>query len=406
MGSKKQAEPAQCEGTPQGAANQYRLAGEEFMKGILNRVGEFLKTLDLITVFICLACSGISMACLLSFYSYGQRTAKVVIVQAAAILIGLVVALFLSKIDYNIMTKLWKMHAPLAVGLVLLTFVIGVAPNPNAPTDKAWLDLGVTTFQPSELLKLSFILTFSLHLSHVGGEINRPKNFLLLCLHAMAPFGLIVLQSDIGTAMVFMMIFVVMMFTAGLSWRLIAVGLIGAAAVVPVAWMYLPDFLKSRFLAAQNPELYLSGDGKGWQQYLGRIALGSGQLSGRGLFKQDSLYYVPEAHNDFIFSYIGQTMGFIGCLAALLLLTALCVKILLTARASKDTEGTLICCGVFAMLFFQIVVNIGMVLCIVPVVGVTLPFFSAGGTSAVVNYMAIGLVLSVYRKNKKTTTVF
>ena len=347
------------------------------------------------------------MACLLSFYYYGQRTAKVVIVQAVAIVLGLIVALFLSNIDYNVMTRLWKLHAPLAVGLVLLTFVIGVAPNPSAPTDKAWLDLGITTFQPSELLKLSFILTFSLHLSHVGSEINRLKNFLLLCLHALAPFALIVIQSDFGTAMVFLMIFVVMMFTAGLSWRLIAVGIVAAAAVAPIAWMYLlPDFLKSRFLAAQNPELYLTGDGKGWQQYLGRIALGSGQLSGRGLFKQDSLYYVPEAHNDFIFSYIGQTMGFIGCLAALLLLTALCVKILLTARAAKDAEGTLICCGVFAMLFFQIVVNIGMVLCIFPVVGVTLPFLSAGGTSAVVNYMAIGLVLSVYRKNKKTTTVF
>lgn len=377
------------------------------MKGILRHVGSFLKTLDVITVLICLACSGISMACLLSFYYYGQRTAKVVIVQAVAIVLGLIVALFLSNIDYNVMTRLWKLHAPLAVGLVLLTFVIGVAPNPSAPTDKAWLDLGVTTFQPSELLKLSFILTFSLHLSHVGSEINRLKNFLLLCLHALAPFALIVIQSDFGTAMVFLMIFVVMMFTAGLSWRLIAVGIVAAAAVAPIAWMYLlPDFLKSRFLAAQNPELYLTGDGKGWQQYLGRIALGSGQLSGRGLFKQDSLYYVPEAHNDFIFSYIGQTMGFIGCLAALLLLTALCVKILLTARAAKDAEGTLICCGVFAMLFFQIVVNIGMVLCIFPVVGVTLPFLSAGGTSAVVNYMAIGLVLSVYRKNKKTTTVF
>ena len=377
------------------------------MKGILRHVGSFLKTLDVITVLICLACSGISMACLLSFYYYGQRTAKVVIVQAVAIMLGLIVALFLSNIDYNVMTRLWKLHAPLAVGLVLLTFVIGVAPNPSAPTDKAWLDLGITTFQPSELLKLSFILTFSLHLSHVGSEINRLKNFLLLCLHALAPFALIVIQSDFGTAMVFLMIFVVMMFTAGLSWRLIAVGVVAAAAVAPIAWMYLlPDFLKSRFLAAQNPELYLTGDGKGWQQYLGRIALGSGQLSGRGLFKQDSLYYVPEAHNDFIFSYIGQTMGFIGCLAALLLLTALCVKILLTARAAKDAEGTLICCGVFAMLFFQIVVNIGMVLCIFPVVGVTLPFLSAGGTSAVVNYMAIGLVLSVYRKNKKTTTVF
>lgn len=373
------------------------------MHSLLEKTRGFIKSLDVITLGICLMCSVISMSCLYSFYYTGQRNLKVLIVQGAAILLGLAVALLLSMIDYEAMMKLWKLHAPLAVGLVLLTFVIGVAPNPDAPTDRAWLSLGITTFQPSELLKLSFILTFSMHLSHVGNRINHLKEFLLLCLHAMFPVALIIVQSDYGTAMVFLIIFLVMMFTAGLSLRLIAVGFVGLAALAPLAWRFLlPDFLKERFLAAQHPEQYLSGTGKGWQQYLGRNALGSGQLSGRGLFSNGNLVSVPEAHNDFIFSYIGQTMGFVGCILTLLLLTALCVRILMVARMSKDTAGMLICSGVFAMLFFQIVVNIGMVLCIFPVVGVTLPFFSAGGTSAVVSYMAIGLVLSVYRKNKKT----
>lgn len=372
------------------------------MQALLNRARGFIKSLDWITVTICLACSVICMSCLFSFYEAGQRSSKVLVVQGAAILLGLVMAMVLSVADYETMIKLWKMHAPLAVGLVLLTFVIGVAPNPDAPTDRAWLSLGITTFQPSELLKLSFILTFSMHLSHVGSRINHVKEFLLLCLHAMFPVGLIIVQSDYGTAMVFMVIFLVMMFAAGLSLKLTAVGILALVAAAPLLWSYLlPDFLKERFLAAQHPELYLGGTGKGWQQYLGRIALGSGQLSGRGL-TNGNLVNVPEAHNDFIFSYIGQTMGFVGSLLTLLLLTALCVRILMVARMSKDTAGMLICVGVFAMLFFQIVVNIGMVLCIFPVIGVTLPFFSAGGTSAVVSYMAIGLVLSVYRKNKKT----
>lgn len=373
------------------------------MHSLLEKTRGFIKSLDAVTLGICLICSAISMSCLFSFYYNGQRQLKVLIVQGAAILLGLIVALFLSVIDYEAMMKLWKLHAPLAVGLVLLTFVIGVAPNPDAPTDRAWLSLGITTFQPSELLKLSFILTFSMHLSHVGERINHLKEFSLLCLHALFPVALIIVQSDYGTAMVFLMIFLVMMFTAGLSLRLIAVGFVGLAALAPLVWRFLlPDFLKERFLAAQHPEQYLSGTGKGWQQYLGRNALGSGLLSGRGLFSNSNLVSVPEAHNDFIFSYIGQTMGFVGCILTLLLLTALCVRILMVVRMSKDVAGMLICSGVFAMLFFQIVVNIGMVLCILPVVGVTLPFFSAGGTSAVVSYMAIGLVLSVYRKNKKT----
>lgn len=373
------------------------------MHSFFEKTRGFIKSLDMITLGICLICSAISMSCLFSFYYTGQRQLKVLVVQGAAILIGVIVALFLSAMDYEAMMKLWKLHAPLTVGLVLLTFVIGVAPNPDAPTDRAWLSLGVTTFQPSELLKLSFILTFSMHLSYVGNRINHLKEFLLLCLHAMFPVALIVIQSDYGTAMVFLMIFLVMMFTAGLSLRLIAVGLVSLVAAAPLVWQFLlPEFLKERFLAAQHPEQYLSGSGRGWQQYLGRNALGSGQLFGRGLFSDENLVSVPEAHNDFIFSYIGQTMGFVGCLLVLLLLTALCVRILMVARMSKDTAGTLICSGVFAMLFFQIVVNIGMVLCVLPVIGVTLPFFSAGGTSAVVSYVAIGLVLSVYRKNKKT----
>ena len=373
------------------------------MRSMLASLKSFLKSLDIVMVLLCLACSAISMCCLFSFYEAGERSMRVLIVQGGSILIGLGVACFISLLDYDAMMRLWKLHAPVAVGLVLLTFVIGVAPNPDAPTDKAWLSLGFTTFQPSELLKLSFILTFSMHLSHVKERINQPKDFLMLCLHAMFPVGLIVVQGDFGTAMVFMMIFLVMMFTAGLSLRLILVGCGALIAALPLLWNYLlPDFLKERFLAAQNPEQYLGGTGKGWQQYLGRIALGSGQLSGRGLFGTEGLVTVPEAHNDFIFSYIGQTMGFVGCLLTLLLLAGLCVKILLTARMSKDLAGMLICSGVFAMLFFQIVVNIGMVLCILPVVGVTLPFFSAGGTSVIVSYVSIGLILSVYRKNKRT----
>ena len=126
------------------------------MHSLLEKTRGFIKSLDAVTLGICLICSAISMSCLFSFYYNGQRQLKVLIVQGAAILLGLIVALFLSVIDYEAMMKLWKLHAPLAVGLVLLTFVIGVAPNPDAPTDRAWLSLGITTFQPSDLFHAPF----------------------------------------------------------------------------------------------------------------------------------------------------------------------------------------------------------------------------------------------------------
>ncbi len=368
------------------------------MKGIFTIIGKFLKRLDKVLLLVCLCASTISCVCLYSFYKTGIiPSKKMLFIQIVAIIIGLVAACVISQIDYETMAKLWKVHAPIAIGLVLLTFVIGI--TPEGTDDKAWLNLGITTFQPSELLKLSFIFTFALHLSKVGENINTPKDFLLLCLHGAIPTGLIMLQGDFGSALVFLAIFVVMMFTGGLSAKLIGVGLVGCVISVPIIWNYvLPDYLQNRFLVALNPAL--ESKGIGHQQYAGQVALGSGQLYGRGLF-YDNLHKVPEAYNDFIFSYIGQTMGFVGAVITLLIIAFLCVKILLTAKMSKDKLGVYICVGVFAIFLFQSIVNIGMVLCVLPVIGITLPFFSSGGTSVVVSYMAIGMVMSVYRVNKK-----
>lgn len=368
------------------------------LKKLFSLTRSFLASLDHLMMLLCLSASAISLCCMFSYYNTGQKTFKLVAVQGAAIAIGLVLALVISMFDYVFLVKLWKLFAPVALGLVVLTFFIGVCPNPLAD-DKAWLDLGFTTFQPSELLKIAFILTFAYHLSHVGEQIRKLTPFLLLCLHGAVPTLLVVLQGDYGTAIVFVVIFALMMTVAGLPARLIALGGVGVAVVAPIAWTYLlPYYIKERFLVAQHPELYING--RGYQQYRGRIGLGSGGLYGRGVLT-DRIYQVTEAHNDFIFSYIGQIFGFVGTVATLLILTLLCIKMLTTAWTSKDALGRYICIGVFAMFCFQAVVNIGMVLCVFPVVGITLPLFSAGGTSVMISYMAIGLVLSVYRKNKR-----
>ena len=362
-------------------------------------VKSFLQSLDIALVLICLCCSGISIICMYSFYVTGARDNRALIVQVVALGLGLIAAFVLSAMDYEVMAKLWKLHAPIALFLVLLTFFIGE--EVAGADDKAWLNLfGITTIQPSELLKLSFILTFSLHLSKTGENINRLRPFLLLCLHGAVPILMIMLQGDFGSALVFGVIFIGMMFVAGLSLRWILAGITACAMMAPLIWFFiLPSYLKQRFFVALHPEI--DPLDKGLQQYNGRLSLGSGHLFGRGIGSEDLYNGVPEARNDFIYSYIGQTMGFVGCMITLLLITLLCVKILMTARMSYDSMGCYICTGVFAMLLFQSTVNIGMVLCIVPVIGITLPLFSAGGTSVTVTYMAIGLVLSVYRKNKK-----
>lgn len=371
------------------------------IKKVLTNLKVFFKGFDKILLLICLAATLISLLCLYSLYSNGLIAGtRPIFIQSLSALLGIAAAMIISLFDYKTLAKLWKIHMPIAVLLVVLTYFIGKG-GLEGSDDKAWLDLGITMFQPSELLKLSFILTFSLHLSYIKSDINRLKPFLLLCLHGAIPTVMIVLQGDLGTSLVFLAIFIVMMFTAGLSLRWMVVGILAAVAAAPFIWNFmLPSYLQERFFAAWSPENHLTGMQRGLQQYMGRISLGSGGLMGRGMFS-DNIYSVPAIESDFILSYIGQIFGFLGTVVTLLLITFLCVKILLTSKGAKDSLGCYICMGVFAMFLTQSIINIGMVLCVLPVIGITLPFFSAGGTSIAVSYLAIGLVCSVYRSNKR-----
>ena len=310
--------------------------------------------------------------------------------------IGVCALLLLSAISYRFMTKLWFVHLPATLGLVLLTFVgpSSIVYRPDGSDDAAWLRFGSLSLQPSELLKFSFILTFALHLSKVREDINKPLNILLLCLHGALPCLLIFLQGDMGSALVFFFIFLCMIFVSGISYRYIFLGMGVIAVAAPVLWYsgLIPDYLKNRFLVLgdlENASLK-----EAYQQLVGRRILGSGQIFGKGLFSDD-LAHVFALENDLVLAHVGQTLGFVGCAAVILLLTAICVKILLIARASKDALGCYICTGVFAMLLFQAVINVGMVLCVLPVIGITLPFFSQGGTSLVTTCLSIGLCMSV-----------
>lgn len=364
---------------------------------------KFIKEIDKILLFFCLTASTISCLMMHSFYVNNILTLKTVVIQTIAVVLGLIAAIIISRIDYVFIARIWKIHLSLTLFLVILTFFIGIKPSEYAD-DRAWLSLGITTFQPSELLKLSFICTFALHLSKVKERLNNIKEFLLLCLHAAIPIALIMLQGDFGTALVFLGIFLFMIFAAGLSLTWLLGGFIVGVTAAPIIWQkVLPDHLKSRFLVALQPEIDHLGVGN--QQYYGRMAFGSGQLFGSGIYSE-RLVYVSEQYNDFIFSYIGQTMGFVGAVITLLIILGICVKILINAIKSKDELGSLICVGVFAVFVVQSVINIGMVLCVLPVIGITLPLFSQGGTSILMTYMSIGLVMSVYRANQESEYMF
>ena len=189
-------------------------------------------------------------------------------------------------------------------------------------------------------------------------------------------------------------------FVAGLSWKIIF-GAAGAAAVsVPIVWTYiLSDFHRNRILSVFNPQAQELEDFT-FQQLEGLDSLGSGQIFGIGLFAENH-NYVPEMYNDFIFTFVGESLGFLGCVAVVVALAVICGRILWTGAVSRSYIGKYICTGVFAMLAFQIIVNLGMCLMVLPVIGVTLPFLSYGGTSVLSVYISLGLVMMVYGANKK-----
>ena len=342
------------------------------------------------------------------------------VVQAGAAAIGLCVAVLLSNIDYRSLVKVWPVHVAVTWGMVLPTlFIRNVTVGPltigyNAgDTDNySWYKLGGFTLQPTELAKISFILTFAMHLNNVRGKINEPKELGKLLLHMLVPILIIHIQGDDGTAIIYGIIACCMMFSAGLSWKYI-IGAVSAAAVaVAVAFGFFSDKIGKgyqwyRILAVIDPE-----NKTGWapsetvwkniiyQQQRGEIALGSGGIFGNGIFG-GGYYSVPNAHNDFVFSWIGNVTGFVGCCVVLGILFALVCKTFATGARSEDMLGSFICAGIGGALMAQIAVNVGMTLRVLPVIGVPLPFYSAGGSSVLMLYICVGLVLSVYMHNTK-----
>ena len=373
------------------------------MKTVFSAIGRYIKETDWMLMLCCFSLSSFSTLLIYSLYKNGEiGRLNTVLVQPAMALCGIVAAIILSKIDYHMMARLWKWHSVLCYGLALLVFPFGIQ-RVDWVDDKAWLPIPFTSisFQPSELLKISFIITFAYHLSKVKDQLNRPKQLLLLCIHGAIPCGLIHLQGDDGTVLVMAVIFASMLFVAGLSWKYIVpvLAMIPPAAVV--LWnFFLDDDKKNRILAIIRPELVDSAIT--WQQDRGLISIGNGGLWGNGIFMETGQFrYVPEVYNDLIFTYIGETVGFIGCIAVLAALAFLCIRILHNALHALDDLGKFICVGVFAMMAIQIIINIGMCLGVLPVIGVTLPFLSAGGTSTGTLYLGIGVVLSVYMHSGK-----
>lgn len=328
--------------------------------------------------------------------------------QLLAVGLGVAAAIIVSLIDYAEIANFWYLIAGFSIFLMVYTALFGEEVTGGGGVNaKAWINIAGRTFQSSELVKIAFLITFSKHLDivHKGNRIDEPLQLILLGCHALVPVLLCMMQGDTGAAVVFFFMFLTMSLSAGVKLRYFVILLGLVLAALPVLWkFFLPEYQKDRFIALFNLDDPYVQMNEGYQQYQGRISIGSGKLHGQGLFEGSRVASnsVPFQHSDYIFSVAGEELGFVGCAVLILLLFLFLMKILHVAHSSRDDMGKYICFGFFGLVALQSVWNIGMCLAILPVMGITLPFFSAGGSSAACLYMGFGLVQGVYMRRKES----
>jgi rod shape determining protein RodA len=308
------------------------------------------------------------------------------------LILGLGLAVLVLGFDYRTFVRYSYPFYLLCLLLLILVMAVGRTTSGS----QRWLSMGFFSFQPSELTKIAMILALTRFFTekedprgHGLRELGIP--FLLLGL----PVLLIFKQPDLGTVILLLLIFTSVLLFVGVRFKTWALLGAGVATAIPILWIFLKEYQKNRLLTFINPDLDPLKTGYHISQ--SKIAVGSGALFGKGFLKgtQSQLHFLPEQHTDFIFSVLAEEWGFAGCIFLLFLLLFLISRGVKIAKTSKDRAGATLAIGVTAMIFWQSFINVGMVVGILPVVGVPLPLVSYGGTALVTTLAGVALLMNV-----------
>ena len=374
-------------------------------KRLKETILEIIQQADLILLGLCCAASVFGIAMIYSATRYNNDNRKI-IVQTAALLIGIVVYFGISMIDLEMLIKRWKWIAAFDVLFILLLKTpFGVSDDTG---NTAWLKFPFlpVSIGPAEVVKITFIILLAWQLQWLREEKRDLRSFSAAFYvggHTLGIAGLyFVISGDMGNALMFLLIFVVMSFVAGfaLRWFALLFGASGAVIGGIIAFDLVPDskkYMLNRFIVLFDHSYDVQHTG--WQQTRSLLTIGGGGFWGQGYLhgtqSQAGVGSVPARHTDFIFSVAGEELGYIGCIAIIVLLVAIILRCLVVARQAKTPMGALICVGFAAMLGFQMLENIGMCIFVMPVIGLTLPFFSYGGSSLLAVFAAMGIVSGV-----------
>ena len=365
------------------------------MRDIFRAIRDFCKKADMVLLALCVAASVFGIVAISSATNYlgGGRYVRT---QVIALLLGVACYVLLTLIDVDIIAERRELLLLFCTVFIALLFKWGDTQQGN----RSWLNFSFLPFsiQPAELCKIPFILIIAKIMSVKQNKISAPMTILQIGGVTLFLFVLIMAASeDLGVALQYLLIFVIMAFVGGVSfvWFLGALGALAAAA--PTIWTHLSEDRKSRILVLFDPSIDPAAQDERYQINRSIRALQNGGIRGQGLFHGTMVQSnsLPQQRNDLIFSAIGEELGMLGCLAVLLLLSAIIIRIIHVGIKSGNYMNRLICVGIAGMMASQILINVGVCLGLVPVIGLTLPLFSYGGSSLITTFLAMGIVSGI-----------
>ena len=371
------------------------------MRRYFEELKDFVKKGDMILLILCLCVAGFGVICIASATSaekFGSNI-KYLIIQVVSIGLGTLMYALVSSIDLDYLSE--HRGVMVAFNVFLLLMLISPLGTDNNTGNRSWINTGIVMVQPAEICKITYIIINASVMASHQNRISHPVSIIHMLMHLGLLVGLnLALSSDMGVSLIFVFIFIGMAFAGGVSlwWFALAIGSIAAA--FPILWQFLGQYQRNRILILFDPTIDPQGINERYHSKINLQSLTGGGLTGQGLFQgnrtQSGALFAQ--HTDYIFSSMGEELGFVGCVVIMILELAIIARCIYVGIRCQDYMRRLVCYGAASALMFQLMINVGMCIGVMPVIGLTLPLISYGGSSVVTIFAMLGLVSGAYAR--------
>ena len=371
------------------------------MRRYFEELKDFIKKGDMILLILCVCVAGFGVICIASATSADKFDSnfKYIAVQVVSICLGVLMYALVSSIDLDYLSEHRGMMV--AFNVFLLLMLISPLGTDNNTGNRSWIDLKIISVQPAEICKITYIIINASVMASHQNRISNPVSVFHMLLHLGLLVGLnLALSSDMGVSLIFVFIFIGMAFAGGVSlwWFALAIG--GIATMFPILWQFLGEYQRNRIRILFDPTIDPQGINERYHSKINLQSLTGGGLTGQGLFEgnrtQSGALFAQ--HTDYIFSSMGEELGFVGCVLIMLAELLIIARCIYVGVRCQDYMRRLVCYGAASALMFQLMINVGMCIGVMPVIGLTLPLISYGGSSVVTIFAMLGLVSGAYAR--------